>query len=100
MLPARSAARRSSADSRRLAVAWDWLDLEPVPEHGGGLPRADPRRQALFLPYGTELGYLSIGITAFKIVNFDIASALDTVKISGDKLPQGLMGSIGFQISW
>lgn len=49
---------------------------------------------------GTELGYLGIGITAFKIVNIDIASALDTVKISGDKLPQGLMGSIGFQISW
>jgi hypothetical protein len=49
---------------------------------------------------GTELGYLGIGITAFKIVNFDIASALDTVKIDGDKLPQGLMASIGFQISW
>jgi len=49
---------------------------------------------------GTELGYLSIGLTAFKIVNIDIASALDTVQIDGDKLPQGLMGSIGFQIAW
>jgi len=49
---------------------------------------------------GTELGYLSIGLTAFKIVNIDIASALDTVRIDGDKLPQGLMGSIGFQIAW
>lgn len=49
---------------------------------------------------GTELGYLSIGATLFKYVNIDIASALDTVEIDGQKLPQGLMGSIGFEISW
>jgi hypothetical protein len=49
---------------------------------------------------GTELKYLSIGLTAFKIVNFDIASALDTVSIDGTTLPQGLMVSIGFQIAW
>lgn len=49
---------------------------------------------------GTELGYLGIGITAFRIVNIDLASALDTVRIDGQKLPRGLMGSIGFQIDW
>ena len=49
---------------------------------------------------GTKLGYASVGITAFKIVNFDIASALDTVSIDGEKLPQGLMASLGFQIAW
>ncbi len=49
---------------------------------------------------GTEMKYLSLGVTAFKIVNFDIASALDTVKIDGKKLPQGLMLSLGFQITW
>ena len=49
---------------------------------------------------GTELGYVSIGATLFKYVNIDIASALDTVEIDGDTLPQGLMGSIGFEISW
>jgi len=49
---------------------------------------------------GTELGYVSIGATLFKYVNIDIASALDTVKIDGQKLPQGVMGSIGFEISW
>jgi len=49
---------------------------------------------------GTELGYVSLGFTSFKYVNFDISSALDTVKISGTELPQGLMGSIGFQINW
>jgi hypothetical protein len=49
---------------------------------------------------GTELGYVSVGATLFKYVNIDIASALDTVEINGQKLPQGLMGSIGFEISW
>jgi hypothetical protein len=49
---------------------------------------------------GTELGYLSAGFTAFKIVNFDIASALNTVRIDGQELPQGLMFSIGFNIAW
>jgi hypothetical protein len=49
---------------------------------------------------GTELGYVGIGITAFKILNIDISSALDNVKIDGKTLPQGLMGSIGFQITW
>ena len=49
---------------------------------------------------GTKLKYLGIGITAFKFVNIDISSALDTVSISGTTLPRGLMGSIGFQIAW
>jgi hypothetical protein len=49
---------------------------------------------------GTELDYVGIGVTAFKIVNIDISSALDTTQIDGRKLPQGLMGSIGFQITW
>ena len=49
---------------------------------------------------GTELGYLSVGFTAFKFINFDLSSALDTVKIDGTTLPQGVMTSIGFQINW
>ena len=49
---------------------------------------------------GTELKYVGIGVTAFKFVNFDISSALDTVTIDGTKLPRGLMTSIGFQITW
>ena len=49
---------------------------------------------------GTELGFLSVGATMFRYINFDISSALDTVKISGTELPQGLMGSIGFHINW
>jgi len=49
---------------------------------------------------GTEMSYLGIGLTAFKIVNIDIASALDKVSIDGTTLPQGLMVSIGFQIAW
>ena len=49
---------------------------------------------------GTQLGYLGFGLTAFKIVNIDIASALDTTVIDDRTLPRGLMGSIGFQIAW
>ena len=49
---------------------------------------------------GTKLKYASIGFTAFRIFNFDIASALDTVKIDGQKLPQSLMLSLGFEIAW
>ena len=49
---------------------------------------------------GTELGFVSVGATMFRYINFDISSALDTVKISGTELPQGLMGSIGFHINW
>ena len=46
------------------------------------------------------MNYLSIGLTAFKVVNIDIASALDTVSIDGTTLPQGVMVSIGFQLTW
>lgn len=49
---------------------------------------------------GTKLSYVGIGVTAFKFVNLDIASALDTVKIDGTTLPQGVMFSLGFQIAW
>jgi hypothetical protein len=49
---------------------------------------------------GTELGYLSGGLTVFRFVNFDVSSALNTVKISGTNLPQGLMVSLGFSIHW
>jgi len=49
---------------------------------------------------GSKLSYVGIGVTAFKFLNIDISSALDTVKIDGSTLPQGLMGSIGFQITW
>lgn len=49
---------------------------------------------------GTGISYVSLGATLFKYVNIDISSALDTVSISDTKLPQGLMGSIGFQINW
>ncbi len=49
---------------------------------------------------GTKLEYVSIGLTAFKIVNFDISSSLHTVEIDGQTLPQGLMLSIGFEIAW
>ncbi len=49
---------------------------------------------------GTEKTYLSAGITAFRYLNFDLATALDTVSISGDKLPEGVIVSLGFQVTF
>jgi hypothetical protein len=49
---------------------------------------------------GTKMKYLSAGVTAFKLLNIDLSSALDTVSIDGHKLPQGLMVSVGLQLTW
>jgi hypothetical protein len=49
---------------------------------------------------GTKMKYVGVGVTMFKILNIDLSSAMDTVKIDGDTLPRGLMASIGFQFSW
>ena len=49
---------------------------------------------------GTELNYASVGVTAFRILNIDIASTLDRVTIDGENLPQSLIVNIGFDISF
>jgi hypothetical protein len=78
---------------------YQWLTLS------GGLTRDSWWLPSARIGYrqnlaGTEMSYLGIGITTMKIVNIDIASAFDTVKIDGQKLPQGVMLSIGFQLTW
>ena len=49
---------------------------------------------------GTELTYLSAGVTLFKYVDLDISSALDTVDIDGQTLPRGLNISLGVAASF
>jgi hypothetical protein len=49
---------------------------------------------------GSELSYIGAGVTVLKFVNIDVASALDTVEISGMTLPQGVMASVGFQVNF
>jgi len=49
---------------------------------------------------GSELTYLSAGVTLFKYVDIDISSALDTVEIEGKNLPRGLNFSIGVAASF
>ncbi len=49
---------------------------------------------------GTELAYVNAGVTAFRHLNIDVASALESVRIDGRNLPQGLMVSLGMQFSW
>ena len=79
--------------------AYQWLTLSAgLTRDSGWLPGARiGYRQNLA---GSELRYLSLGVTAFKVVNFDLSSALDTVSINSTTLPRGLMFSIGFQITW
>jgi len=47
---------------------------------------------------GTELTYITGGITAFNIINRDIATTTQTIKVDGQTLPQGLIVNIGAQI--
>ena len=49
---------------------------------------------------GSELTYLSAGVTLFKYVDFDISSTLDTVEIDDKNLPRGLNFSIGVAASF
>jgi F plasmid transfer operon, TraF, protein len=39
---------------------------------------------------GTQLTYISAGLTLFKYLDIDVSSALDTVEIDGEDLPRGL----------
>jgi hypothetical protein len=49
---------------------------------------------------GRGTRYLSAGLTAFEIVNFDVSTSLESARIDGRELPKGLMASIGFQFTW
>ena len=49
---------------------------------------------------GTQLTYLSAGLTLFKYLDIDVASALDTVKIDGEDLPRGLNISVALSASF
>jgi hypothetical protein len=47
---------------------------------------------------GTELTYVTAGVTVFNIVNLDLATTTETINIDGDTVPQGLIGNIGVQL--
>lgn len=49
---------------------------------------------------GTEFSYVGLGFTVLKVLNFDVASTLDTVHVDGHKLPQGAMARLGFQVNF
>jgi len=49
---------------------------------------------------GTEIGYLGAGITAFKYLNLDLASSLETTKINGTSVPRSLLINLGFNIAF
>ncbi len=44
---------------------------------------------------GSELTYVTAGITVFSVVNLDLATTTETIDIDGSDIPQGLMFNIG-----
>ncbi|HEX4975067.1 MAG TPA: conjugal transfer protein TraF [Pseudomonadales bacterium] len=46
---------------------------------------------------GSELSYVSAGLTLFGGTHFDISRALDTVLVDGEELPRALTLSLGFE---
>ena len=49
---------------------------------------------------GTKLTYITAGITVFNIVNLDLATTTQTIKVDGDTIPQGLILNIGAQVQF
>lgn len=49
---------------------------------------------------GTRIGYLGVGVTAFKYLNLDIASSLETTSIDGTELPRSLLINLGFNVAF
>lgn len=47
---------------------------------------------------GAELSYLTAGVTLFKILNVDLASTTETIKVDGDTVPRGLIANVGVQV--
>jgi len=47
---------------------------------------------------GTKLTYVTAGVTVFNILNLDIASTTETIKINGDTVPRGLIVNLGVQV--
>lgn len=49
---------------------------------------------------GSEIRYVSAGMSLFRFFNFDLAASLDEVTIDGDTLPQGIMLNMGFLLNF
>jgi hypothetical protein len=47
---------------------------------------------------GTELTYITAGITVFNIVNLDLAATTQTVQVNGRTLPRGAIANIGINV--
>ncbi len=47
---------------------------------------------------GTKLTYVTAGITAFNIVNLDLAATTQTVQVNDRTIPRGLIANIGVQV--
>lgn len=49
---------------------------------------------------GTELSYMTGGLTLFKSVTLDLAYSLDSVEVDGEKAPRSFMANLGIELSF
>ena len=49
---------------------------------------------------GSKLSYVSAGITAFKFLDIDVSSTLDTVRLKDQKFVRGLNVTLGVQFDY
>ena len=49
---------------------------------------------------GSELSYLTGGLTLFNVVNMDLAYGLDKVEIDGESLPRSFMFNLGLELTF
>ncbi len=47
---------------------------------------------------GTELAYVTAGITVFNVVNLDLATTTETIDVDGSDVPRGFMFNIGAEV--
>lgn len=49
---------------------------------------------------GTDISYVSSGLTLFRIVQLDVAAATDRIEIDGDSMPRAVQASLGVELSF
>ncbi len=49
---------------------------------------------------GTELSYINLGLSFFKVLSIDLASTLEDVKVEDKTLPRGAAASVGLMINF
>lgn len=49
---------------------------------------------------GSQLTYLTAGVTFFNFINLDVASTTETIKLNGQTVPRGAMANLSFMVAF